>query len=80
MSPFFTSMRSVMCLGVMMLQSSTQSERSTMQPSRTSLVRGSDAMSPAPSAACMGPSRWVPTWSEVSMRCETMRLVCRVCV
>jgi hypothetical protein len=79
-SPLFTSMRSVMCWGVMMLQSSTQSEMSTMTPSCTSLVRGREAMSPAPSAACMGPSRCMPTWSEVSTRWETIRFVCSVCV
>ena len=80
MSPFLTSIRSVMCVGVMMLQSSTASETSTITPSCTSLVRGREAMSPAPSAACIGPSRCVPTWSEVSTRCETMRFVCSVCV
>ena len=80
MSPRLTSMRSVMCLGVMMLQSSTTSEMSTITPSCTSLVRGSDAMSPAPSAACIGPSRCVPTCSDVSTRWDTMRFVCSVCV
>jgi len=73
-------MRSVMCLGVMMLQSSTTSAMSTITPSWTSLVRGNDAMSPAPSAACIGPSRWVPTCSDVSTRWDTMRFVWSVCV
>jgi len=48
-------------------------------PSCTSLVRGREAMSPAPSAACIGPSRCLPTCSEVSTRWETMRFVCSVC-
>ena len=80
MSPFLTSTLDVIISGVMMLQSLTSSDTSTMTPSWISLVMGREAMSPPPSAMCIGPSRWVPTCSEDSILCDTTRLVCRVWV
>ena len=80
MSPFFTSTWEVMCSGLMMSQSPTCVETSTTTPSWISFVSGSDAMSSPPSAPCIGPSRCVPLCSEVSIRCDTIWLVCRFCV
>ncbi|MDZ7679855.1 MAG: hypothetical protein U5K29_15030 [Acidimicrobiales bacterium] len=80
MSPFFTSTLDVMCSGVIVSRWPTSPDTSTTTPSWISLSIGNDAMSGPPSAMCIGPSRWVPVCSEVSMRCDTTRFICSVWV